>query len=259
MVKLKVEGLEFAYDSAPVLKEVNLEVKKGEILGLVGPNASGKTTLIKCLNRILEPQTGSVFLKGKDLAELEKREIARKIGYVPQMKSESLPTTVFDTILMGRRPHCNWKPSSKDLKKVSEILNKLDLEDIAMKTLGEISGGQKQKVLIARALAQEPEILLLDEPKSNLDLKHQLEVMDLIKYQTKKGISVVMALHDLNLASRYSDKLVMLKEGKIFAEGNQEILNPKNIESVYGVKVSIEREDGERRIVPKRPVLVREK
>lgn len=258
-MKLEVKGLEFAYNSAPVLKGVNFGVKEGEILGLVGPNASGKTTLIKCINRILEPQAGSILLGGKELAKLEKKEIAKKIGYVPQMETEILPTTVFDTILMGRRPHCHWKPSSKDLEKVSKILNKLELEDIAMKTVGEISGGQKQKVLIARALAQEPEVLLLDEPKSNLDLKHQMEVMDLIRDQTKKGISVVMALHDLNLASRYSDKLVILKEGKIFAKGNQEILNSKNIESVYGVKVSIERDDGQRRIVPKRPVLVKEK
>lgn len=253
-MKLGVKDLEFAYDSVLVLKNVNLEVKEGEILSLVGPNASGKTTLLKCMNNILKPQSGSVLVDGDELANLEKREIAKKIGYVPQMEDEGFPTTVFDTILMGRRPHSSWRPSSKDINVVSRIVKSLGLENLSMSDLNEVSGGQRQKVMIARALAQEPEVLLLDEPTSNLDLRHQLEIMDKVREQTDKGISVVIAIHDLNLASRYSDRLVMLKDGEIFAVGGPEILNSDNVESVYRVKVRIEGNNGERRIIPERPI-----
>ncbi|MFW6041121.1 MAG: ABC transporter ATP-binding protein [Thermoplasmatota archaeon] len=249
-MKLEIAGLKFSYNSHPVLEDVNFKIKKGEMLTIIGPNASGKTTLLKCINNILKPQKGSVIIDDRSINGLTMREIAKKIGHVPQSGTESFPTTVFDIVLMGRKPHGGWKPSDKDIEMVSKTIEKLGLEEIAMRNIGEISGGQKQKVLIARAVAQNPEILLLDEPTSSLDLKHQLEVLDVVKKQTINGISVIMTMHDLNLAARYSSKILMLCNGKIFAAGDVEVLNSKNIESVFGVKVDIIERSGRPMIVP---------
>ena len=149
-------------------------------MSLVGPNGSGKTTLIKCIDRILKPR-GSILLDGLELERMSRQEVARQIGYVPQSSSTPLATTVFDTVLMGRRPHISWRVADSDLDKVAEVLEKLHLEDLAMRDFAQLSGGQKQKVLIARALAQEPAVLLLDEPTSNLDMRHQLEVMEIVR------------------------------------------------------------------------------
>lgn len=253
-MKIEIEGLEFSYNSTPVLEDVNLKLEKGETLSIIGPNASGKTTLLKCINKILKPQGGTILIDGEGLSELGKEDIARKIGHVPQAGEESFPVTVFDTVLMGRKPHGGWKPGEKDLEIASEVIEKMNLKDIAMRNIGEISGGQRQKVLIARALAQDPEILLLDEPTSSLDLRHQLEVLDLVKKETKEGISAVMAMHDLNLAARYSNKILMLNNGKIFAAGGREVLSPENIESVYGVKVCVTEDSGQPMIIPEKPV-----
>ncbi len=253
-MKLKIDGLQFSYNSTPVLENVDLRLKKGEMLTIIGPNASGKTTLLKCINNILKPQKGTILIDDRSLNEMSMTEIAREIGHVPQAGSKSFPTTVFDTVLTGRKPHGSWRPSERDLKMVSNTISRLGLEHISMKNIGEISGGQKQKVLIARALAQNPDVLLLDEPTSSLDLKHQLEVLDVVDQQTENGISVVMTMHDLNLAARYSSKILMLKEGKIFAAGDVDVLDPKNIEAVFGVKVDIvDRSDG-LMIMPEEPI-----
>jgi len=253
-VKLDITGLQFSYNSFPVLKGMDLKLKKGEMLTIIGPNASGKTTLLKCINNILKPQKGTIMIDDETLNDLSMKNIAKKIGHVPQSGTDRFPTTVFDTVLMGRKPHGGWKPSEKDLETVSETISRLGLENIAMRDIGEISGGQKQKVLIARALAQDPDILLLDEPTSSLDLKHQLEVLDTVRKQTEEGISLVMTMHDLNLANRYSDKISMLKEGKIFAAGGREVLNHKNIEAVFGVEVDIIDVEERPIIVPERPL-----
>jgi iron complex transport system ATP-binding protein len=215
-------------------------VEDSEVLGLVGPNGSGKTTLIKCMDKILKPK-GSILIDGRDIDTVSRTELAKRLGYVPQSSSTPLATTVFDTVLMGRRPHISWRVSDSDLDKVADILGLLHLEYLAMRDFSQLSGGQKQKVLIARALAQEPEVLLLDEPTSSLDMKHQLEVMETISSLVKeKKISAVMALHDLNLASMFVDKLAILKGGKIYAAGEPiDLLNAKNIRDVYGVEAVV--------------------
>ena len=253
-MKLKIDGLQFSYNSTPVLEDVNFDLKKGEMLTIIGPNASGKTTLLKCINNILTPQKGTILIDDKSLNDLSMMEIAREIGHVPQSRTDCFPTTVFDTVLAGRKPHGGWKPSEKDLETVSKTISRLDLEHVSMKNIGEISGGQKQKVLIARALAQNPDILLLDEPTSSLDLKHQLEVLNVVNKQTENGISVVMTMHDLNLASRYSSKILMLKEGKIFAVGGKEILCEENIRSVFEVEVNIMQDSTNQVIIPSGPI-----
>ena len=240
MVNITIKSLTFGYNGSMILDNLNLVVEDSEVLGLVGPNGSGKTTLIKCIDKILKPK-GSILIDGKDIDTVSRTELAKRLGYVPQSSSTPLATTVFDTVLMGRRPHISWRVSDSDLDKVADILGLLHLENLAMRDFSQLSGGQKQKVLIARALAQEPEVLLLDEPTSSLDMKHQLEVMETISSLVKeKKISAVMALHDLNLASMFVDKLAILKGGKIYAAGEPiDLLNAKNIRDVYGVEAVV--------------------
>ncbi len=240
MVNITIKSLTFGYNGSMILDNLNLVVEDSEVLGLVGPNGSGKTTLIKCIDKILKPK-GSILIDGRDIDTVSRTDLAKRLGYVPQSSSTPLATTVFDTVLMGRRPHISWRVSDSDLDKVADILGLLHLEYLAMRDFSQLSGGQKQKVLIARALAQEPEVLLLDEPTSSLDMKHQLEVMETISSLVKeKKISAVMALHDLNLASMFVDKLAILKGGKIYAAGEPiDLLNAKNIRDVYGVEAVV--------------------
>lgn len=233
-----------------------MDLDRSEVVGVVGPNGAGKSTLIRCIDRILTPRRGSVLLDGTDISKMTRMEIAKEMGYVPQTTTRVFPATVFDTVLMGRRPHLGWKSSEEDVDKVLEVLELLGIMEFAMRDFNEISGGQQQKVLIARALAQEADILLLDEPTSNLDIRHQLEVMDIMKGIVRnKGISAIVAIHDLNLASRYTDKLLMMNAGRIFAAGNPEsVLTVENIRRAYGVEALV-KSDGKRPyIIPVRPV-----
>ncbi len=255
-MKLKVKEVEFSYASVPILKDICIELAASEMLGVVGPNGAGKSTLIRCIDRILKPQRGIILLDERDIKDMRLMELAKKIGYIPQSTSQIFPATVFDTVLMGRRPHIGWRSSEKDTEMVLEMLQMLNIEEFAMRDINELSGGQQQKVFIARALTQEPDVLLLDEPTSNLDIKHQLEVMDIIKnIVIEKQISAIMAIHDLNLASRYADRILMMNSGKIFAAGNPvSVLTPANIKWVYGVEAEVNNNNGRPYIVPIRPV-----
>lgn len=254
-MRLEVCDVTFSYGSRPVLDEVNLGVNTGEILGLVGPNGSGKSTLLQCINRILIPDGGTAVVNGDDLGALSREGVARRVGYVPQDEAEAFPSTVFDTILMGRKPHVGWRPGEDDLDLVGDIVELLGLSEFTMRPIDEISGGQRQKVLVGRALAQEADVLLLDEPTSSLDLRHQLEVMDLIAHRVQtEDMAAVMAIHDLNLAARYCNKVVMLHDQEIFAAGGSDVLNPENIRTVYDVKVRVEDAGDRRIIVPERSV-----
>ena len=239
--QLEIRGVQFSYKSVPVLKNINLSLDEGEVLSLVGPNGSGKTTLLKCINKILKPEKGTILVKGKNVRRMRLKELACFFGYVPQSTYNSLPLTVFDTVLLGRTPYMNFKTSERDKEMVFEVLELMGIEEMAFKMFNELSGGERQRVLIARSLAQEPHVLLLDEPTSNLDLKYQLEMLHLIVDMVKeKGISTVMAIHDLNLASRFSDKIVMLKNGRVCTTGAPwEILTSVNIKEVYGVEATI--------------------
>jgi len=223
---------------------------------VVGPNGAGKSTLIRCIDRILKPQHGTILLDGQNINDMRQMELARKIGYIPQTTAQAFPATVFDTVLMGRRPHLGWRSCEKDTEKVLDMLQMLNIEEFAMRDINELSGGQRQKVFIARALTQEPDVLLLDEPTSNLDIRHQLEVMDIIMNIVRdKGITAITAIHDLNLASRYANRMVMLSNGKIFSAGDPvSTLTAENIEHVYGVEVKVSNHDGHPYIVPIRPV-----
>lgn len=251
-MKLEIRGVDFGYRSHPTLKGITVSIKEGEVASIVGPNGSGKTTLLKCINKILKPRKGVILIDGKDIARVGFKELARKLGYVSQSVHPSFPLSVFDTVLLGRRPYISWGVTERDKEIASQMLVALGLERLAFRPFNELSSGEKQKVLLARALAQEPEVLLLDEPTSNLDIKHQLEVLSLVtSLAREKNLSVIMAIHDLNLASRYSDKIILLKEGRIYAiGGSQEVIVPANIKLVYDVEAIVNTDSGKPFIIP---------
>lgn len=255
VVKLCVENLCFWYDSYPVLKGITFSIEPGEIVTLIGPNGSGKSTFLRCLARILVPQHGAIYLDGRNLANLSGRELATLLGYVPQEGRETFPLSVYETVLLGRKPYITWTVTQRDREVVEGILRFLKLEEFAEKTLSSLSGGEKQRVIIARALAQEPAIILLDEPTSNLDIRHQLEVLRLLQFLSQeKKMTVLMVLHDLNLAARFSKKLLLLHKGKIFAAGSpQAVLTLENIRAVYGVEVRIREDDLGVQVLPVSP------
>ena len=256
MVRLKVKNVEFSYASVPILKDICIELAASEMLGVVGPNGAGKSTLLRCIDRILKPQRGSILLDEREIKKMSMLELAKKLGYIPQSTFQVFPATVFDTVLLGRRPHVGWRSGEKDRKKVLKALQMLNIEKFAMRDINELSGGQQQKVFIARALTQEPDVLLFDEPTSNLDIKHQLEVMEIIKSIVReKEISAIMAIHDLNLASRYADRIIMMNDGEIFSAGDSvSVLTPESIKQVYGVEAEVNNIHGRPYIVPIRSV-----
>lgn len=247
-IKLSVKDLEFAYDSVPVLTGMTMDITEGKMVTILGPNGCGKSTFIKCVNRILNPGAGTVEVEGVPTGGLSRRELAKKMSYVPQTSLRVFPHTVFDVILMGRRPHLGWTSSGEDEERVWDVIDLLGLEDIALSSFNELSGGQQQKALIGRALVQDTGLLLLDEPTSNLDLWHQMDVMRIVEDLVSGGrITALMAVHDLNMAARFSSGIIMMKRGKIVATGNPwEVLTPENIAAVYGVEAEIREMNGGR-------------
>lgn len=249
-MKISIDNIAFAYNGTPVLNDLSVNIVKGDFLALVGPNGSGKSTFIKCINRILKPQKGNVLVNDENIAHLSTLELARQIAYVPQSIHKKPGMTVFDMALTGRKPYINWKPARRDLEITAEVLETLHIDNIAMKDVDKLSGGQQQTVYIARALVQEPDILLLDEPTANLDIRHQIEVLDLLHNLAHQGLTVILAIHDINMALRYSSKMIMLKKGEIFAYGGHEIITAENLEKLYDIKVQIIRDKGNTFIVP---------
>ncbi|MBN2549195.1 MAG: ABC transporter ATP-binding protein [Anaerolineales bacterium] len=247
---MDVQGVTFRYPSHPVLEAVSFTVGLGEFLAVLGTNGTGKTTLLKCMNRILKPAAGTVLIGSESISALSRNTLAQKIGYVEQQRSGSR-TTVFNAVLLGRKPYIQWDITHNDMEIAAQALDTLGLGDYALRYLDTLSGGELQKVIIARALAQQPEVLLMDEPTSSLDLKNQLEVLKLIRQITReRGIAAVVAIHDLNLALRFADRFVLLKEKRIFAAGGAEVMTPENIEAVYAVPVAMTSYNGNRFVIP---------
>jgi iron complex transport system ATP-binding protein len=251
-MKINIEGLGVNYGAHKALDGVSFEASSGEVISVIGPNGSGKSTLIKCIAQVHKPTRGKVFLNEKDALRMDPVEIARLIGYVPQNFHYLFFSTVMETVLLGRKPHIKWKISPHDLEIVQQALDSMNIREFAGKFMDQLSGGEKQKVYIARALAQEPELFLFDEPTSNLDLKHQIEVLEITRKLTKsRGTSMIVALHDLNLAYTYSDTVIVLNKGRIYACGKpSDVLTPETIQAVYGVEATIVESDFGRHIVP---------
>lgn len=242
-IAIQTDKLAFAYKDKAVLDGVSLSVKKGEMLGVLGPNGSGKTTLLKILSGVLIGE-GEVNIKGEPVRRYGRRKLSRLCAVVPQENHVSFPYTVAEIVLMARASHHNPLAFEgvADRKIARQSMQLTGTLPLAERYLHELSGGEKQRVVIARALAQEPEILLLDEPSAFLDLKHQVQVLELLRrLNRERGITIVAALHDLNLAALFFPRLMMLRDGKIYRDGAPgEVLTEKTIEEVYGIRVRIE-------------------
>lgn len=256
----RVEGLRFRYGHDPgagcegrgwVLKGLGFEVAARAIFGVIGPNGSGKTSLLKLLAKVLRPQGGAIRLFGRTLDELPQGAVARTVALVPQESQQSFPFTVAETVLMGRFPHLHrprgllgfgWE-GREDRRLVDVAMEETDVAQVAHRLISEVSGGERQRALIARALAQQPRVLLLDEPTAFLDLNHQLEICTILRrLNEERGLTVVLVSHDLNVASQYCDRLLLLKEGEVFRIGSPEdVIRPEVLEAVYGCRVLVDR------------------
>jgi iron complex transport system ATP-binding protein len=240
MHKLEVKDISLGYNHRPVVTELSFTLSRGELLGLIGPNGCGKTSIIRALSRVLSPGSGQIILDGKPLNLIPRGDLARLIGVVPQ--NPGLPDTfsVSEVVLLGRNPHLGLlgSESAKDLAIAWRAMERTGISPLSNRRIGELSGGERQRVTIARVLAQEPESILLDEPTANLDICHQVEILDLIKSLCReKQIAVLIALHDLNMAAQYCDRLILMKDGQIHAQGiPQEVITTANIHEVYGAE-----------------------
>jgi len=244
MELITVKNLSFSYErEVLVLREVNLEVKKKEIVTVLGPNGSGKTTLLKCINAVLKPKTGCVYVNGTEVLKFKRKDLAKLMGIVPQIHKPSFPYTVLDVVLMGRTPYLGTfsQPSREDVRIAMQALNSVGISNLADRPYTQISGGEMQLVLIARALAQRPKILLLDEPIAHLDFRNKIRVLNVVKELTQKySLAVIMSLHDPNYALIFSDKVALLSKGRIVACGKpKEVITRENLKAVYNLDVEV--------------------
>jgi len=247
---IKVKNLDFSYGSHAVLREITFDAEEGQCIAILGNNGAGKSTLIKCLNHILTPQGGVVLIDGKDVCGMKRNEIAKRMSYVAQNHSGGR-FTVFDSVLLGRKPHIKVEPSREDLQITESVIRRMGLEGFSLRYVDELSGGEMQKVMLARALAQQPRILLLDEPTSNLDLRNQYEVLAAVReFAKQETISVILVIHDLNLALKYCDRFLLVKDKCVYAYGGHEVMTPETIGSVYGMPVAVESVRGVSVVIP---------
>lgn len=240
---VSVENLRFSYGRDEVLRRISFEVERGKFVSVIGPNGSGKTTLLKNLSKLLNPAEGHIEIKNESIKRYKSRQLAKTMAVVHQGTSNAFDFNVGEVVLMGRYPHLEKLKSEtrEDMTIAEQAMQLTGIYHLREKTLQSISGGERQRVMIARALTQEPELLLLDEPISHLDIKYQLEILKLCKaLNTSKGITVLTTLHDINLASRFSDMIIMMKSGKIHKMGRpEEVVTSENIRAVYDVDVVV--------------------
>ena len=246
-MKLEVRGLSQGYGKTTVLNSIDFDAESGEVLTILGPNGSGKSTMIKTICGILDRRAGSIMIDGKEMQEYDRQELAKKVAYVPQKNEFFGYSTVYDAVLIGRKPHVKWAYSSKDIRIASEAMVAMKIDSLYDAQVQNLSGGQMQRVTLARAITQDPELYVFDEPTSALDLRNQLDSLKLMRDIIKsKNCCMIIALHDLNLAIRFSDKVLVIKNGDVYAFGTaKEVITEKMISDVYGVKATlVETEDG---------------
>jgi iron complex transport system ATP-binding protein len=258
---LLAKRIDYNYSEVFGLKAIELEIKQGEIVGLIGPNGSGKSTFLRLLSRLITPKSGEIVLDGKGIQQLKSIEIAKQLAMLPQMNEHRLDITVRELIEFGRHPHKNWfdRMNEEDADIINWALSLTKLEKYEHRFLHSLSGGERQRAWIAMAIAQRPKILLLDEPTTYLDIAHQLEVMELVQTLNREfGMTVVMVLHDINQAAQYSDRLIVMKDGAIEYDGIPQCVLCKNMfEHIFDIDVDIYN-DGEKpfftpkRICPRR-------
>jgi iron complex transport system ATP-binding protein len=247
---LDVKSLSFSYSKEKItISDINFELNAGEVCSIVGPNGAGKSTLLKCLDSLIKIRSGSIILDNQDVIKMNRRERAKNIAYVSQ-NSQIAPLSVYDTIMLGRMPFSSFYTNEEDAKRVEKIIEEMELTFLAYKSITELSGGELQKVMIARALVGEPKVLLLDEPTNNLDIHNQLKLFSLVKKLAKeKNIIVIIIVHDLNMSLDISNKILVLSEGRMEAFGNKEVLTSKLIEDVFKVKNKIITQEGKDLII----------
>lgn len=241
---LKINQLHFSYNDLPLLENISLEIKATEIAGIIGPNGSGKSTLIKLMAGLLKPNKGRIEIESGLISDLNRKTLAKKMAYVPQSVDIKFNFPVYDVVAMGRFPYSEnlILHDAQSEQVVLDAIDKMGLKNLLGRNFSELSGGEKQRTVIASALAQQPDLLLLDEPTSALDFKHQQEIFMLLKHQCKQEAKTVLVVtHDINLASQFCDKLILLHNGKIVRMGEpQEVLQFNTIQDVYGVNVFID-------------------
>jgi len=249
---IEVKHISYTYSNRvghEVLRDVSFDVNPGEYVGILGNNGVGKSTLITCLCRIRRPQSGSIFMDGRDIYQMKRRDMAQRVAYVAQ-KNEMPQMTVFDYVLLGRKPHMKLSVSEKDIDICQQMVEQVGLSEFKLRYINELSSGELQKVLLARALAQQPKLLLLDEPTSNLDPKNQHEMLALVRNMAKESnISVLMVLHDVSLALRYCDRFLFLKSGSVYKYGDEAIVTRETIADVYDVQATIAEINGRKTLV----------
>lgn len=243
---LRAQRVGFAYRRDAVLRDIDLTVEPGTTLGIIGPNGSGKSTLIRILSGALPPASGTVFLGQQSLAQLAPEERARRIAVVPQETHVEFAFTVMEAVLMGRAPHLGRFAfeGDRDVAIAAEAMRRTGVDHLAERSLHELSGGERQRVILARALAQDAEVMLLDEPAAFLDIRHEVEIYDLLGELAREGRTIVSVLHDLNLAALYCDRIALMQEGRIVAIGPPEsVITYPSITAVYGVDVYVDCND----------------
>lgn len=248
---INVQNLSFSYCKAyQILNKIEFDAEEGQCVAILGNNGAGKSTMVKCLNRILMPQEGAVVVNGRDVGSLNRQAIAQEMAYVAQ-QNEGAQFTVYDAVLLGRKPYIKISPTEEDHRITRNIIDRMGLSDFSLRYIDELSGGELQKVMLARALAQQPKVLMLDEPTSNLDLKNQYEVMGIIRdIAAEDRICVVIVIHDLNLALRYCNRFLFIKNSHVYSLGGAETVNCDAIREVYGMDVTIENIRGYPTVVP---------
>lgn len=249
MIGVKQVSFKYQKDQA-ILDNIEFDLKAGESLAILGNNGAGKSTMLKCLNRILMPQQGSVLVGGQNVLQMPLGKVAENMAFVEQRVSPGR-LRVYDLIMLGRKPHIKWGIRDIDQEIVGQTIKQMKLEKMAGRFFDELSGGEQQKIMIARALVQEPKVLLLDEPTSSLDLKNQYEVLDMVShFCTQKKIAVIMVIHDINLALRYCHKFLLIKNNTVYKYGDQSIIEEKTIETVYEIRAKIIEESGQKIMIP---------
>ncbi len=246
---IKIKSLSFSYGKREILKDISFDVQPGECVGVLGNNGAGKSTLITCLNKIRTPKAGAVYIGNQDVLKMGRLETAQYISYVAQ-KNEISQMTVFDIVLLGRKPYIKWAVSQEDIDICDRTIETMGLSPFKLRHINELSGGELQKVMLARALVQEPKLLLLDEPTSNLDPKNQYEMLALVQNLTKKRrISSIIVMHDLSLALRYCDKFLFIRDGAVYKYGDESIVTAETISAVYGIDSTVAEINGRKIVV----------